>query len=257
MKKTKINISAESFPKEIRNLFEGVTVYDSSCSSDAAVYYLDNGYYIKTDEVGCLRQEANMTKLFYSIGLGVEPIAYISANKDYLITRAAIGEDLTHYLKDPEKLCRLLASALLNLHSQDASNVPVSSRYQRYLDTANLSDTVQTFDEFVLIDRYRIRSKDEALEIIKKNKNYLCADTLIHGDACLPNIIQNNGVFSSFIDFNMSGVGDKHIDLYWAIWSLQYNLKTSAYTDMFLNMYGRDKFSEDMLRVIAAFEVLG
>ena len=94
-------------------------------------------------------------------------------------------------------------------------------------------------------------------DIIKKNKNYLCADTLIHGDACLPNIIQNNGVFSSFIDFNMSGVGDKHIDLYWAIWSLQYNLKTSAYTDMFLNMYGRDNFSEDMLRVIAAFEVLG
>ena len=63
--------------------------------------------------------------------------------------------------------------------------------------------------------------------------------------------------FSTFIDFDMAGVGDKHIDLFWAIWSLQYNLKTDAYTDLFLDLYGRENFDEDMLRVIAAFELFG
>jgi kanamycin kinase len=55
----------------------------------------------------------------------------------------------------------------------------------------------------------------------------------------------------------MAGVGDKHIDLYWAIWSLQYNLKTDEYTDYFLDQYGRDNFDYHMLKVIAAYELFG
>ena len=56
---------------------------------------------------------------------------------------------------------------------------------------------------------------------------------------------------------SMAGVGDKHIDLYWAIWSLQYNLKTDQYTDYFLDQYGRENFDHDMLNVVAAFELFG
>ncbi|MDE7300410.1 MAG: hypothetical protein K2N94_16560, partial [Lachnospiraceae bacterium] len=63
--------------------------------------------------------------------------------------------------------------------------------------------------------------------------------------------------FSCFIDLAMAGVGDKHIDLYWAVWSLQYNLKTEDYTDYFLDLYGRENFEYDMLKVIAAFELFG
>ena len=36
-----------------------------------------------------------------------------------------------------------------------------------------------------------------------------------------------------------------------------YNLKTDAYTDCFLDAYGRENFEYDMLRVIAAFELFG
>lgn len=92
---------------------------------------------------------------------------------------------------------------------------------------------------------------------MQSGRHLLRADTLIHGDACLPNIIQDQGRFSAFIDFHMSGIGDRHIDLYWAIWSLQYNLKTDAWTDLFLDMYGREHISEEALRVVAAFELFG
>mgnify|MGYP003311110714 CR=1 FL=1 len=90
-----------------------------------------------------------------------------------------------------------------------------------------------------------------------KNSSRLQADTLIHGDACLPNVIVKDSAFSAFIDLGMAGRGDKHIDLYWALWSLNFNLKTDAYTDCFLDAYGRENFEYDMLRVIAAFELLG
>ena len=79
-------------------------------------------------------------------------------------------------------------------------------------------------------------------------------DTLIHGDACLPNLIMENGVFRSFIDVGQAGVGDRHIDLYWAIWSLQYNLGTDAYKDLFLDYYGRELVDDRLLQVVAEVE---
>lgn len=257
MKKTKIDIDIEKIPNEIRHLFKNATVYDSSCHSNALVYYLDTGYYIKTDTLHELEKEANLNRLFDALGLGVEVVAYVCADRDYLVTREAVGEDLTHFLQDPEQLCAILASSLRKLHAQPISGMPMSFRHQRYLESANGDYSGGCYDESVLTDRYTISSKEEAWNIMQANKSLLKADTLIHGDACLPNIIQNDGAFSTFIDFNLAGVGDRHIDLYWAIWSLQYNLKTSAYTDLFLDLYGRDNFNEDMLRVVAAFELFG
>ena len=257
MKRTEIKIDPTAFPEGIRHLFQGATVYDSSCSPLASVYYLDTGYYIKTAPLTVLSREASLACRFTAMGLGVEVIAYISSGKDYLITRSAEGEDLTHYLEDPQKLCALLASALKRLHSMSTEGFPISANFQGYMDSANGSPLGGSYDESVLMDPYGIASKEEAWAIMQANKHRLTPSTLIHGDPCLPNIIQKNGVFSSFIDCNMAGLGDKHTDLYWAIWSLQFNLKTNAYTDLFLDLYGRENFEEDMLPVIAAFESFG
>lgn len=257
MIKRKIDININDFPAELHDILRTGNIYDSSCHSNAKTLYCDTGYYIKIDDKGQLALEAELGKLFYSIGLGVEVVRYISANRDYLVTQSAVGKDLTHYLDDPKSLCQILAAALRRLHCQPVGDAPVSSRLQRYLDSANGDFSGGYCDESVLMDGFPIHSKQEAWDIMQANKDKLNADTLIHGDACLPNIVCHNGNFSSFIDFNMSGAGDKHIDLYWAIWSLQYNLNTSAYTDYFLDQYGRENFDFDMLKVIAAFELFG
>ncbi len=257
MIKRKIEININDFPAELHELLLLGSIYDSSCSSNAITLYCDAGYYIKIDEKGELALEADLCARYYDIGLGVKVIRYISADKDYLVTQSAVGEDLTHHLNDPQKLCELLASSLRRLHSQPLFDAPVSSRHQRYLDSANGDFSGGYYDESVLMDGFRIHNKQEAWDIMQANKGKLKADTLIHGDACLPNIICDNGKLSSFIDFSMAGVGDKHIDLYWAIWSLQYNLKTDQYTDYFLDQYGRENFNFDMLKVVAAFELFG
>jgi len=257
MRKRKIKINMSDFPPQLRGILEAGTVYDSSCHSNAQVLYCDGGFYIKTDEKGSLASEAALARLFYGMGLGVEVVDYISFGRDYLVTREAAGEDATHWRQDPERLCEVLAQALRTLHSQDAGNAPMSSRLQRYLDSAGGSISGGCYDESVRMERFWIGSREEAWEIMQANKHRLKNDTLIHGDACLPNIVLKDWQFSCFIDFNMAGAGDRHIDLYWALWSLNYNLKTDRYTDLFLDLYGRENFDSDMLKVVAAFELFG
>lgn len=105
--------------------------------------------------------------------------------------------------------------------------------------------------------KFSVASKEEAWQIMQANKYRLHADTLIHGDYCLPNIVCAGDGKVTLIDLGLAGVGDRHCDLYWAIWSLAYNLGSDSYTDYFLDCYGRENFEYDMLQVIAAFEVFG
>ena len=254
MKKTKIQLNLDEFPKQLNPYLQG-TVYDSSSSDVARVYYSDLGYYTKVSPKGTLEKEAETGKLFYSLGFGVEVLAYVTGEKDYLVTKEAIGQDLTHYLKEPERLCRRMAETLRKLHETPVNGLPLSPRMPQYKELAE--GKISGYADYILMPRFMISSEEEAKAIVKANYHRIKQDTLIHGDYCLPNIILDDWKFSALIDFNLAGVGDKHIDLYWALWSLNFNLKTDAYTDCFLDAYGRENFEYDMLHVIAAFELLG
>lgn len=257
MQKRSIHISPETFPGALQYLFQGAKVYDSSCSSNATVYYADSGYYIKADAPGELKQEAELTRLFYQQRLGPEPIAYLTADRDYLVTREVMGQDLTHMCHQPEALCTVLAKALHLLHSRPIAGLPLSIRQERYWGFAKGEIYGGVYDPVAGMPRYPIHSQEQAWSIMQEKGRLLKADTLIHGDACLPNFIACKGQFAAFVDLAMAGAGDRHIDLYWALWSLQYNLKTDKYADLFLDLYGRDRFSEDALQAVAAFEVFG
>ena len=100
-------------------------------------------------------------------------------------------------------------------------------------------------------------SADQAWSVVCEGRELLRSDTLIHGDYCLPNVMLDNWRFSAFIDVGNGGVGDKHIDLFWGVWTLWYNLGTHEYEDRFLDAYGRQNFEKDLLRVVAAYEVFG
>ena len=85
----------------------------------------------------------------------------------------------------------------------------------------------------------------------------LKSEVLIHGDYCLPNIILNNWRLSGYIDLGNGGIGDRHIDLLWGVWTLNFNLKTTAWTERFLDAYGRDRVEPEKLRAVAAMEMIG
>lgn len=246
-------------PEELRQFIGTGEVIDRSGHSPAAVFETPNGFFIKCDESGELAREYRMTRFFHQLGVGAEAVRYITLDRDYLVTRRVPGEDLTRDLGDPLHVCRVLADALRTLHAQPIQNteIPISSRYERFMAAADGPFSGGCYDPSVYMDGYRLSSKEEAWAVMQGGKHLLQCDTLIHGDACLPNVMQENGAFRAFIDVSMGGLGDRHTDLYWAIWSLQYNLHTNAYADVFLDLYGRENVREDMFRIIAAFEAFG
>lgn len=255
MVKHELNTDISIFPPSVRKYLENSRIYDSS-SSNISVYYSDAGYYVKVAKKGRLAHEAELANRFCDLGIGVEVLEYLSTDKDYLVTREAVGDDLTHCTDKPEMICRILAESLKMLHSQSCDGLIASPALSEYLEIAG-KKTDKAFKATSVTEYFGITGTETARDIVSANVRRLTADTFIHGDACLPNVIQHCGKFSAFIDFTMSGKGDKHIDLYWAIWSLWYNLKTAEYSDVFLDMYGRDSFNFELIRTIAALEVLG
>ena len=52
-------------------------------------------------------------------------------------------------------------------------------------------------------------------------------------------------------------VGDRHIDLFWGAWTLNFNLKTDRYRDRFFDCYGRDAVDNELIKLICTAEAFG
>lgn len=252
MEKIRVEIQINDFPKELHHLFEGAAIYDTSCHSGATVLYSDQGYYIKIDGKGMLSREAEMIELFSRMKMGAERICYISEEKDYLVTKDVKGDDATHWLDDPEKLCEMLADAMKRLHEMPIEGIPVSPCMDAYeqlkvrLGTSGMTEET----EINHTDLSEGAASGRITGIAK-----LKYDTLIHGDFCLPNVMIKDAQFEALIDVGLAGVGDRHIDIFWALWSLEYNLKTDKYRDYFLDLYGREYVDMDILALVETVEM--
>ncbi len=261
MKLVPAQIDQEKYPADFRPLLSGAKVYDSSCSPEARVLFIDKeeGYFLKSAAPNTLQREAAMTKYFHSKGLSAEVIKYISQEQDWLLTAKIPGSDCTSekYLSQPEKLCDLLAQRLRLLHSLDFTGCPVPNHTEIYLNRAVQNYHKGKYDQDLFPDNWGYKSAEEAWNQLEKYGSELETNTLLHGDYCLPNIIINNWTFSGFIDLDCSGIGDPHVDIFWGAWTLFFNLKTDKYRERFFDAYGRDKIDKDRLRVIAAAEVFG
>jgi kanamycin kinase len=261
MKRQPVSIDPGTFPDTFHSLLADAPVFDSSCSPEARVYYIDkeDGFYLKTAPKGSLKTEASMARYFHRLELGPELCAYESREQDWLLTRRAVGEDCTHprYLEDPKRLCEATALLLRRLHDLPAESCPISDRTADYIATAQRNHRAGKFDSSLFPGVWGFGTAEEAWTLVAQNAHLLQCDTLLHGDYCLPNVMLDNWKFSAFIDVGNGGIGDRHIDLFWGIWTLYFNLKTDRFTDRFLDAYGREMIEPEMLRLIAAFETFG
>ena len=262
MKRTLINIDLSDFPEDFHGFLSRAKIFDSSCSPEARVYFLDvdGGLYLKTSKRGSLKKEALMDDYFYRKGLGApEVVKYIEGERDWLLTSRVSGEDCTHknYLSDPKRLCDLLAYKLRELHETDFSDCPITDHTANYLAVAERNFKAGEYDTTLFPDNWGYETADEAWQTLQEGKHLLARDTLLHGDYCLPNIMLDNWRFSGFIDLGNGGVGDRHVDLFWGAWTLSFNLGTDEYRERFFNAYGNDRVDRDILKIIAAAEVFG
>ena len=262
MKRTAIKIDPCDFPEDFHPLLARAQIFDSSCSPEARVYFLDvdGGLYLKTAGAGSLMKEALMDDYFFKKGLGgPEVVKYHTGERDWLLTARVPGEDCTHadYLADPKRLCDLLAQKLRELHETDCTDCPISDHTANYLSTAAQNFEAGTYDTSLFPDNWGYRTAEEAWQTLQEGKHMLKSDTLLHGDYCLPNVMLDNWRFSGFIDLGNGGVGDRHVDLFWGAWTLSFNLHTDEYRQRFFDAYGRDWVNDDVLKIVAAAEVFG
>ncbi|HIY58533.1 MAG TPA: aminoglycoside 3'-phosphotransferase [Candidatus Tetragenococcus pullicola] len=261
MKRVPIDNNRKDYPIELISYLEGAKLYDSSSSPEAKVQFIDKeeGYFLKIASAKSLKREVTLTNYFYKKGVGPKVLAFFKKEETgYMITQRVQGNDCTTatYLSEPERLCGLLAESLRFLHSLDSSNCPVMNHTLLFLQKVIGDYSEERFNKELYTTFGNFQSAQEALEEVKKNGQLLQTDTLIHGDYCLPNVILNNWKFSKFIDFDSAGVGDRHVDIYSAIWSLGFNLGTNRYSQRFCDAYGRDEIDPERLRVVAACNAL-
>ena len=262
MKKTLLTTIPTDIPPKLVPLLAGAPVWNSSCSPEARVLYIEKegGLYLKSAAEGTLAREAEMTRFFHSRGMGAEVLDYFSeAGRDWFLTAAIKGEDLTHelYTSNPKRLCDVLAERLRMLHECSTEGCPVQDHTAEYLARAEKNHQNGNYDISLFPDNWGYTSPEEAWAVVEKNGHLLERNTLLHGDYCLPNVMFDGWKFASFIDVGNGGIGDRHVDLFWGAWTLSFNLHTDEYRERFFDAYGRDRVDEEMLRIVAAAEVFG
>lgn len=260
MQRRPIQPDMASIPALFHPFLLDASVFDSSCSQQAKVLLIakEDGFFLKSAPKGSLAKEVAMTRFFHEKGLGAEVLAYESLERDWMLTRRIPGEDCIDpmYLSDPQRLCDTTAQLLRQLHDLDPAGCPIH-RTADYLATARHNYKTRQYDASLFPDNWGFATAEEAWAEVERNGHLLRSDTLLHGDYCLPNILLQDWRFSGFIDLDAGGLGDRHIDLFWGMWSLQFNLKTDAFRERFLDVYGRDKVCPAMFRTVAACEVFG
>lgn len=262
MDRKPIKLNMETYPETVIDYMKGSVLYDSSCSPQAKVTFIDKGkgYFLKEAAAGTLKTEALMTGYMHSLKLSEEVLYYGSLDgKDYLLTGKIQGEDCTHpdHLTEPERLCDTIASSLRELHEMDGKDCPVQDRIVTYAKAVIRGFDRSSYEPDLFRGIWEFGSFSEAKYAAQEGLPLLKKEVLLHGDYCLPNIILDHWKLSGYIDLGCGGIGDRHIDVVWGIWTLCYNLGTARYTNRFMDAYGRDVMEPEKLRMIAAMEMIG
>lgn len=242
------------FPESILTALDGRALsQDDIGRSGAFVAYAGSDYVIKVDKKGALSNAAKMQTFLSSHGFSPEVVYYESADRDYLISKRAAGENATgkQYISQPERLAAALGKIASSLHALPKDACPVSGMTGAWKKKIDQLSGNNHFDaEYTAF--LGIESREEALEILEKHAHRLSDECVIHGDMCLPNFIFKDFEFQALIDVGDAGIGDRHFDLFWTLWSLWYNLKSAEWTGAFLAAYGRQNVDFDLIRACGA-----
>ncbi len=256
MNRTEIKPDLDVFPSSIRGYLREAKLFDSSCSETARTLFIDGKTraFLKTGGRGTLAREQAMTIYMNSHGLAPEVLEYIGeGDRDYLLALALDGEDgiADEHLALPEQLAAAMGEYLRVIHNLPKADCPYPHRTAEMIAESEYSIANGYIDKQILPEE-----PEQAAERFEELKPGLREDVVIHGDYCLPNIIMQDFRLQGFVDLGSGGVGDRHYDLFWGLWTLEYNMKTNKYGDIFLAAYGRedvDKERLEMCRLLAGF----
>jgi aminoglycoside 3'-phosphotransferase II len=142
-----------------------------------------------------------------------------------LMTRLP-GSDLASAIGklSPDRIAHVLATALKSMHAIDPASCPFDHRLDIRIEDARKRVEAGAVDEDDFDDEREGRTAESLLQELYSLKPASEDIVVTHGDACLPNFVADDGVFTGFIDCGRLGLADRHQDLALACWSIRHNL---------------------------------
>lgn len=216
-------------PEGIRRRIGAEQPEQTGMGCSGAQVFRAGDMYLKIAPAGELSRAAAMQEYFAKKGLSAPLVAYEQADAhDFLLVKAVQGECAccAKLLETPARLAKMLGETARMLHETPAADCPLDNVNERALE---------------MYARENGREYPGGAALLQK-------DALVHADHCLPNVFYADGRFSGYIDLGDAGIGDRHLDLCCAVWSLGYNTKSRAWGAVFLDAYGRDRIDEERLQ---------
>ncbi|MFJ2479805.1 APH(3')-II family aminoglycoside O-phosphotransferase [Pseudomonas sp. NPDC087598] len=158
--------------------------------------------------------------------------------RNWLLMTAVPGRDLASSVHlAPEQIVTLLADALRSLHAVAINSCPFDHRLEAKIALAREHLLAGLIDEEDFDDsRLGLSAEQVFQQLLAERPDH--EDLVVtHGDACLPNLLADNGRFSGFVDCGRLGVSDRYQDLALAAHSITDNLG-EQWLPVFFEAYG-------------------
>ena len=259
---TECGLLPEFLPEEIRRCVDGapcVRVTDGRSGADVWSIEKYGGLFLKRAPKGKLKNAALMQNFLSPYRLAPEALAYVSEAEDWLLSARAEGESgiSPRFLCDPACLAAEMGLAARSFHETPVSGCPVGPLSGEWREAFDRSARENPVFQAYIGDYLGVKSAEEAVREVARSDVPLSDDAVIHGDMCLPNFMFSDFRFTRMIDVGDGGLGDRNYDLFWALWSMNYNFHTDRYKDVFLDAYGRDRADEDKIRLCGLLCTVG
>jgi aminoglycoside 3'-phosphotransferase-2 len=160
------------------------------------------------------------------------------ADRNWLLMSAIAGRDLasSEHLS-PQQIVTLAAESLRSLHAVAIESCPFDHCLDNKIRLAGEHLLAGLIDEEDFDDSRLGWSAEAVFEQLLATRPDHEDLVVAHGDACLPNLLADEGRFSGFVDCGRLGVADRYQDLALAAHSITDNLG-AQWLPLFFEVYG-------------------